>query len=393
MKGSLRMYGGWILKACSAKTLLTIVLCANLLAVVVVLRKNVLEDVPTLENSREKVSIRAEAGTVQRSELFTEPHLDCRVPAPLKAIREVDLSQGRQNVDIAWGVYKSLSKYSLRKVQKFVLVVGNGGTLDGLLGTMLNAHPHAVVAPLPKLLFSLGESAHELGEEEQLLFYNQISRYAFSRAHMLLHESEKHGGSSDDWRYGIIPNMYAGVYEGHINIIGLDVGVSFADVGAHSVDMIDHAIKSLFALINVPIVVLHEIENPFDSISLLACKMFLTNQSMSEAEVLDKAMNKYFSSMELLSKFQEMHSYIKFFHIHVSDLEDKPVKAIQSVCHQLGVFCSDDYTLGSAHMLLKKEQDYRMLINWSDKIVKKIQMGIAQFAYLHRYNLTSNSTS
>ena len=391
MYASLLKYGAWLVRFFSIRTLVFIILCLNLLAIVVLFQKNTSEN-GSLEEIRageSPISEETHRNKRQGSVSATEGK-DCKTQSPFKGLDEVDVSQGRQSVAISWGVYRSLSKYSLRKVQKFVFITGNSGALDGVLGTVLNAHPHAVLAPLPKLLLSLNGKSLKFTEDERLVFYNQISRYAFSRAHTHLHEMEENRGKPKSWHYSVLPNLYSGVYEGHINIIGLDISQNFAESISQNPDEVDHAVKQLFALVGIPLVVLHEVQNPFDSIALIACNILSTDSDLTEEEGIRRAILTFFSLVKSFETFRMTHSYVKVVNVHAVDLRENPVKTLQSVCHQLGIFCSDEFTLGSANMIRGKTKAPRMSMSWSKVLVGEVQSRISQYQHLERYNFTSN---
>ena len=293
------------------------------------------------------------------------------------------LDKPSQTVD--WGVYKTMGGSSFKKVQKFVLLTGFHRRQDGVVGTLLNAHPHAVIAPVPKLVLDL-EAKSYYTDSERSQFYNFIGKFAFSRARNAM--KKMHTSASDNveqWRYGHIPGLFAGVNDGHVNVYGVDMGETLTAVWNKDSRKVSLATTALHALVNIPIVVVHEVHHPYDSIALMACDYMFANRSLPHQVALHKAVGRYFSLAQSLASFSKNHTNIKAHFVHGYQLEDEPEKTLTKACAHLGMFCSKTFTTQSASVVAKNISQTRHAFVWSKDMLNSIQKKLQQFSFLRHY--------
>lgn len=291
---------------------------------------------------------------------------------------------------VNWGVYKTMTGLSLKKVQKFVLLTGFHRRLDGVIGTLLNAHPHTVISPVPKLVLDL-ESKSYYTDAEKSAFYNYIGKFAFSRARNAMKRTS--GAAIDvEWRYGHLPGMFSGVNEGHVNVYGVDMGETLTAVWLRDSLRVSLATTALEAVVGVPIVVVHELHDPYDSIALIACDYMNANKSLSHQEALLRAVGRYFSLAQSLMSFDKNCTNMKSRFVHGYQMESEPEKTLTKVCTYLGMFCSKTFIAQSASMVVRNASRPRKSFVWSKDIQSKIQLKLEQFPFLRHY-LAMNSTA
>lgn len=312
----------------------------------------------------------------------------CHVQMPLYLGNTTEGTWDSVAQTVNWGVYKTMTGTSLRKVQKFVLLTGFHRRLDGVIGTLLNAHPHTVISPVPKLVLDL-ESKSYYTDAEKSAFYNYIGKFAFSRARNAMKRTSE---VNVEWRYGHLPGMFSGVNEGHVNTYGVDMGETLTAVWLRDSRRVSLATSALQALVGVPIVIIHELHDPYDSIALIACDYMNTNKSLSNQEALLKAVGRYFSLAQSLMSFAKNCTNMKSRFVHGYQMETEPEKTLTKVCTNLGMFCSKTFVTQSASMVVRDASRPRESFLWSKDIQSKIQLKLEQFPFLKHY-LAMNSTT
>lgn len=321
--------------------------------------------------------------------------LECHAQMLLDFRNTTTGGRDRVSQTVDWGVYKTMAVSSFKKVQKFVLLTGFHRRHDGVVGTLLNAHPHAVISPVPKLVLDL-EAKNYYTDTEKSQFYNFIGKFAFSRARDAMKKTPTPASTVDveHWRYGHIPGLFAGVNDGHVNVYGVDMGETLAAVWLRDSRKVSMATKALYALVNIPIVVIHEVHHPYDSIALMACDYMTANSSLPQQEALHKAVGRYFALAQSLVSFIKNHTNLKPHFVYGYQLEAGSKGTLVKACAQLGMFCSKTFIDQSASVVAKNVSQPRQYFMWNKDMVSKIQQKMLQFSFLRHYveQASSNQT-
>ena len=317
---------------------------------------------------------------------------ECRAQVVLDFRNTTRASRDRVSQTVDWGVYKTMAVSSFKKVQKFVLLTGFHRRHDGVVGTLLNAHPHAVISPVPKLVLDL-EAKSYYTDSERSQFYNFIGKFAFSRARDAMKKTLTSviNVGVEHWRYGHIPGLFAGVNDGHVNVYGVDMGETLAAVWIRDSRKVSLATKALHTLVNIPIVVIHEVHHPYDSIALMACDYMTANSSLPQQEALHKAVGRYFALAQSLVSFGKNQTDLKPRFVHGYQLEADPKGTLAKACAQLGMFCSKTFIDQSASVVAKNISQPRQSFVWSKDMVSKIQQKLQQFSFLTHYTEQASS--
>ena len=282
---------------------------------------------------------------------------------------------------VKWGVYQSINSFTLRKVNKFLLIFGYSQSRDGLIGTLLNAHSHVVVVPEPDMLFSLQDG--NFNENERNKFLNGIARRALARAYSVM----KGIAHPPSWRYGIIPGLYSGVYQDFISIFGLDTADVLTEKNWNNSDFIFQNTKYLHIFTGLPLVAIHEVQHPLESIATIYCENIphLT---------LQQAATRYFKLVELNVHYFQNVPKLKYVHIHTEDALQQPKATLTAVCNMLGVFCDKNYLEMTSAVFKQKERTMREGIEWDESVMQMIVRNSERYSFLKGYfhgNITSNT--
>lgn len=314
----------------------------------------------------------------------------CHAQKPLDLRNTTEGTRDKVSQAVDWGVYKTMAASTFKKVQKFVLFTGFHRRHDGMVGTLVNAHPHAVISPVPKLVLDL-ETKSYYTDSERSKFYNFIGKFAFSRARNAMKKTSGDAVDTEHWRYGHIPGLFSGVNDGHVNVYGVDMGETLAAVWVRDSRKVSLATAALQALVGVPIVVIHEVHHPYDSIALMACDYMSANSSLPHQEALHKAVGRYFALAQSLMSFSKNNTKIKEHFVHGHQLEAEPEKTLTKVCAYLSMFCSKTFTAQSASVVAKNISQSRHAFVWSKDIQSKIQQKLEQFSFLRHYLAQASS--
>ena len=308
-------------------------------------------------------------------------------------------------------------------VKKFVLFVGYPHSGHSIVGTILDAHPHIVMAHE----FMLFERSPIFSEPQSPNWTQNLFNVLYQDSHL---DASNGTRLKTNKGYSLsIDGLWQGRFDKHIDVIGDKSGGTVTNVFMFNKADFFFKYSALMSRLPVSIKVIHVMRNPFDMIATSAIfskihkdrdilrnqekrnvnTKFLTKKKFARAkESIEKntdiegkklvtdefLMNKHTNiTLDRISAVMEIIDYVReenVLTVHNSDLIQDPQTTIRRVCEFLEVGVNEDYLQRSSAKVFKSTSRTRDLVKWSPYLVSRVIKEMKQFALLDRYNFTSD---
>ena len=291
---------------------------------------------------------------------------------------------------------KSLSSSEIEQIKVLTFFLGHSRSGHSIIGTLLDAHPHMVVANEGRLFIKLQEDLtnkkpHYTSKSAILNPLWKKSVYSCRR------------GSRSNAKKGYslsIDGLYQGMFVPPIQVIGDNNAGRTTDLFVDQPLQWEQVFLKLKSLVNIPIRVLQVIRNPYDNIATAVLyksvgaprKVAAVKHGNETLEVDDHIMqyyiNRYFNRAQAVQQIKNKYD-LSLLEIHGEDLIENPKAVMLSICQFLGVSCSDNYLESCSNKLFKSESKTRYKIRWSKEFISNVQESIMNFDNLKRYSFDS----
>jgi hypothetical protein len=244
-----------------------------------------------------------------------------------------------------------------RHVATFCLFLGYPRSGHSLVGSLLNAHPDAVISHELDVLRYVG-----LRFRREQLFQLILERdRAFAASGRAV------GGGFD---YNV-PEEWQGRYR-RISVIGDKRGNSSIRRLEKDPNLLDH----LERRVGVPVRVIHVARNPFDNVATMAHRAGCG---------LDKAIDRYLRLCATVEAMRRRYPGIVLDRAH-EDLIAEPAGFLAEICAFLGVDAPSSYLRHCAAIVYDKPHRSRSRGEWTDDRITRIDAAIEAFPFLHGYS-------
>lgn len=268
------------------------------------------------------------------------------------------------NLNIAklylWSLYKcGKSKNLFNDVETFCLFIGHARSGHSLVGSLLDAHPKAIVA-------------HELG----VLDFIRAGCSKNQIYYLLLENSQAFATAGRAWTgYSYqVPNQWQGRFQ-KLQIIGDKKGAST------TIRLRDK--PELFQLLQktiaTPIKLVHVVRNPYDNISTMA------RHQGSDFD-LERKITSYFSLCDTVANLKKQVPGSDILDLRHEKLIADPKLCLNQLCHFLGLEVSNDYLDDCASIIFKTPHQSRYKIQWPPGSIDLIKRKMVNFAFLEGYS-------
>jgi hypothetical protein len=252
---------------------------------------------------------------------------------------------------------------SFDDLERFCFFIGYARSGHTLVGSMLDAHPDAVIA-------------HELDAVNCV-------RHHFTRGQvfaLLLERDLRFGSMGRTWsgyQYEV-PGQYQGRYE-RLRVLGDKRANSAALQIARWPELLDRVRR----VVKVPIRVVHVTRNPFDNIATAARKH---NYPSTEASRLTQATAWYEESCEAVEKVRGMLDPSELFDIRYESFVVEPADSLAELCRFVGLEPDAAYLEACAGLVWPSVNRTRDGVEWTDEERRGVEQVIERFELLHSYS-------
>ena len=277
-------------------------------------------------------------------------------------------------------------------VKKLLLFVGHERSCHSFIGSLIDAHPHMILAPGYNPLWKHYVQPQSFPTKKE--FFNILADYA--GRHGARYRAEAKGYSL------IVDPHYQGIFEGDLEVIGSQRADTVSNLYRRTPENFETLISHIKEIVGIPIYFIRVIRNPYDNIATgaifadpaVSTERFVELKKQQLAGTLearckvDKTMLKrfaadYFSLME--ATLGVLNTSDKYLDVHCDRLIANPKEIISSMCKFLEVECSKDYIEICASKVFAKESSTRKVVEWPSDILQYIKTAASKFPNLSYY--------
>ena len=278
-------------------------------------------------------------------------------------------------------------------VKYFVYFVGRAHSGHSIVGSMLDSHPHMIVAHEAKIIFQMIDDPARYSSKAAI--FNELWWNSYNVSHCAY--GLRSGSSRDIKNKGYtlqINGLHQGTYLSYIDVIGDKNGGHTAVLLNHEPLEWDRVMNKLKSLINIPFKVIYVIRNPFDNIAsaqLYNSKSFRMSSIRKSNVTIDikhrsllHKIDSHFTAHQAIMDTKQKYN-LDLLEVHGKDLVEHPNVTITKLCDFLNISCSDSYIQGCSDTLFKTESKTRYKVKWTPDLISKVKNYISKYDNLKRY--------
>ena len=335
----------------------------------------------------------------------------------------------------------NLTKDVIDGIKKFVFFIGYPRSGHSIVGSLMDAHPHMVIAN-EFLLFRnwkfFSDKQKESGEANP--FYQHKS-YLFNILYRRSYWDTVDGFRSEQntvKNYTLsMDSLWQGKFDKYISVIGDKSGGVTSDTYLNSKTTFSRYLEELKTTVKVPIKAVHVVRNPYDQISTCALyddythlpgyiKMALRDDTQkvlkrrlklatvskykaamtalqakgdnrtfaaakySDEDTLENCINTLAAEASAVTKMTGLVGSSNVIEVHNAELVNDPKAAIEKLCSSLEVVCAPDYLQACANKVFKSVSRTRDMLHWSPRMKAKVEEDVIQtYPFFNRYSFES----
>lgn len=274
--------------------------------------------------------------------------------------------------------YVPLPDYVIRGVDRFVFFVGYPQSGHSIVASVLDAHPHVVIAN-EYSLFSKWQEDPDAHADKHWLF-NTLYYYSSTK-----NTTSGRRQANKKVPFVGIPGSWQGRYDRSISVIGDKSGWKTVEVFRRNKEMFFELYGRLKKTVQVPISVIHVIRNPYDNIAtMMVHKMNETEKDKSIEAQVESYFAQVHSVVDMISTL-----HLNVIEVHNSDMIAKPKIIIRTLCDRLRIPCSEQFLQMCVHKTFSSESKSRHLLKWTPQLIDLVSQNINEYEHLKRYVFVS----
>jgi hypothetical protein len=264
-----------------------------------------------------------------------------------------------------------LCRRRFRNIEKFILFIGYPRSGHSILAALLDAHPDIVMG------MEWGILSHLRLGYRRLQIFSSITRNS-----KLFRKRKKNIWTGYSYRLN-------GLWQGDYREIKI-IGDKFGGHTALTLNENPELLEKLEKIIKIPIVFIHVIRNPFDTITTMVLRTFEKGNIIKIPSGMDllPCINGYFRRVETISTLKE-NKRIKMVDIYHEDFIKNPRQILKDLLSFLEVEIFEEYFEKCCNIVYKEPHKSRMDMEWPEELVKYVQKYINRFTFLSRYTFYS----
>ena len=288
--------------------------------------------------------------------------------------------------------HDDLSQSDIDGVETFLLFVGWPRSCHSIIGSMLDAHPNAVVANEYFIFRKLSKN------EEPSINKNKLFRALYRNTYTSVVNKGWRDPRSDGKGYTLnIKNSWQGRFT-ELKLIG----DKSADITVKGYMKDGQEIKKLYqqlaASVKVPIKVLQIIRNPLD---MIATHTLYKNCHEKHKKLKATPTHKYRNFKGLKQTVSTIVNISKAvmtmipdlglspLEVHCEDLIADPAKTLSDICRFLDLECPADYLKMCVDKTFKTVSESRHTVDWDPNTLPLFIKELRTFPFFQRYNLST----
>ncbi|MGH9023202.1 MAG: sulfotransferase [Acidimicrobiia bacterium] len=250
---------------------------------------------------------------------------------------------------------------SFRTVEGFVMFVGYPRSGHTLIGSLLNAHPNALV-----------------GQRIRVLRYLQagFGRTRICGLVLLADRRFARRGRVGNSRYSYrVPDQWQGRFT-ELKLVG------DSNVANNSLRGRPGLVAQLAGVMGVPVRLVHVIRNPYDNIATM---------SIENRTSLSQAVDRYFDLCQGASEVRAATSAGDWLDVRHEDLVDEPAATLRRLCEFLLLPADDSYVQTCASVVFRRPHYSRHKVAWTDELIGDVATRALAYPFLEGYEFEVSS--
>lgn len=290
--------------------------------------------------------------------------------------------------------FPALTSKDVESVRAFLFFIGCPRSGHSILGSMIDAHPDAIVAHEYNLFTKMERDP----VSDRTALYNTLYGNSYKQAVKGWRSGEHSFGLKG---YDLKLNQTSS-WQGRfrtLRVIGDKSGGMTTRVFKKDHQLFSKLYHNLSNLVRVPIKVIHVVRNPYDMIATTLMYRFSevkrqkANYSEdhpleNEGHVTQAMKSIYTEAQAVNDMIQELN--LTVLEIHNVDFISKPKKVIRQVCLFLGLQCTNGYVKICVDNVFRKPSMTRHSLVWSKETREFIDNNILSFPFFERYSFESD---
>jgi hypothetical protein len=251
-------------------------------------------------------------------------------------------------------------------VEAYCMFVGYPKSGHSLFGSLLDAHPEAIIAHEQDALRYLGA-----GFGRSQLF------------HLLLENSRRYAEAGREWNvysYGV-PGQWQGRFR-ELRVIGDKKG-ALSTLRLDADPGLGHKLRKT---VGVPVKYVHVVRNPYDNISTMLRDGVFDWRSGGRKRNLRRNIEDYFSLCEAVRRFEERTDPSDVFEVRHEEIVAHPERELARLCGFLNLEAPEDYLRDCTGMVFRSPSKSREKVEWSPEDVEEVRRRSAEFGFLRGYS-------
>ena len=296
-------------------------------------------------------------------------------------------------------------------VKKFVFFIGYPRSGHSIIGSLLDAHPNVVIAheynvfgKLPRLIARHSARGQtNFAEAVKFQLFNELYQNSYINVFFEGRRSRNNKG------YNLtLDDTWQGRYSDHILVIGDKNGDRSAGLYAESAAEFQRIYDKLLRTIQIPVVVIHCVRNPFDIISThsLFRREFIEHhgsiQTFAKAKLnttvkfrnntlLSEYTNFTFKLADsVLNMTNSVFNKGMVVEVHNHELVSDPERTIHKLCQSLGIVCSQNFVSSCGGKVFPKVSRTRFAVDWPEDMKLMVENRLEKYPFFKRYSFNSS---
>jgi hypothetical protein len=279
------------------------------------------------------------------------------------AWRSSSLDRIRNNLDLPWAFVRSAytgarDRSLFGDLRTYCMFIGYPRSGHSLLGSLLDAHPEAVIA-----------------HEADTLRYLQARFTRLQVYSLILANSRRYRDRREIIYDYTVPHQWQGRYV-ELRVIGDKKGGRSTRRLATSPALLDRLIDS----VDVETRFVHVVRNPFDNITTIFEK------TMADRG-LEAAVEEYLRLCATVDTIRRRLGPAVVLDVRHEALLAEPRDELRTVCHFVGLEAADDYLDDCADILFPSPRRTREHVDWPPALVERVSEAISRYEFLKGYSL------
>jgi hypothetical protein len=246
-------------------------------------------------------------------------------------------------------------------VRTFCLFVGHNKSGTSMVGSLLDAHPDAIVSDEERALEYV-----DAGFRREQLFHILLkgSRREFLKGRVTARRLTPYSY--------LVPGQWQGRYH-RLRVIGDGAAGSSTQFFARDPELLSR-LEKLMNGIDVKFI--QVIRNPFDPISVMMVRGKRT---------FENSIEHYFTSCETLVQMRRQLDDSQLRAVHYEDFVTSPEKHLSELCNFLGLEPHSDYLQACASLMRPSPDQQRNMVQWDAHWIGVVQEKIDRYDFLQGY--------